>query len=286
MKLVTNFLVLFIAAGWITACSSDDSPKEPVQTPTEALKVENVLDVSYGDSADQVYDIYLPADRTLQTKVLILIHGGGWTSGDKADMNEFKDFLRDQLPDIAVVNINYRLADENNPPYPMQTDDITDVVNDLKQNREEYQIGTDLGFVGISAGGHLSLLWSYALDTDKNVKMVCSIVGPTNLLDEAYQNTTNENLKDLIFQFGADAEVLKSVSPLYKVKSTSPPTILFYGAQDPLIPNSQGIALNDKLEELNVIHEFTLYPNGGHGWIGLDLLDTSIKLKTFIETHL
>jgi len=217
---------------------------------------------------------------------MILVHGGGWKEGDKTDMNAFRDFIREQLPNIVVVNMNYRLADENNPPHPMQIDDISSVVNDLKTRQTEYQIGTNLGFMGVSAGGHLSLLWAYEYDTDNQVNMVCSMVGPTNLADEAYINSDNQDLRDLIFQFGTDIEVLKNVSPLYKVKETSPPTLLFYGGQDPLIPNSQGIDLKDKLEELEVVHEFTLYPNGGHGWVGLDLFDTSVKLKAFIEKHL
>jgi len=222
----------------------------------------------------------------MDTKVLILIHGGGWNAGDKSEMDPFKDFIRDQLPEIAVLNMNYRLADTNNAPYPMQVNDIDLVVNELRDRAKEFQISTEIGFIGTSAGAHLSLLWSYAHDTKKQVKMVCSIVGPTNLLDEAYVNSNNQELRTLLDQFGNDQDVLEEVSPLYQVTSTSPPTILFYGAQDPLIPNSQGIALRDKLKELEVIHEFTLYPNGGHGWVGLDLLDTSLKLKAFIQKNL
>ncbi len=286
MKSITYFLLLFITICSLSGCTSDDGLKDPPIAPTEPLQAKALLDLSYGNDPDQVYDIHLPKNRTLETKVMILVHGGGWNSGDKYDMVGFKDYLREQLPNLAIVNMNYRLADGNNPPYPMQINDITLVVNELKNRQNEYQIGTELGFMGVSAGGHLALLWSYADDPGKQVKMVCSMVGPTNLADEAYQNTPNKDLKDLIFQFGTDIEILKSVSPLYQAESTSPPTILFYGAQDPLIPNSQGIALNDKLAALNVAHEFTLYPNGGHGWIGLDLFDTSIKLKAFIEKHL
>jgi len=184
----------------------------------------------------------------MDTKVLILIHGGGWNAGDKSEMDPFKDFIRDQLPEIAVLNMNYRLADTNNAPYPMQVNDIDLVVNELRDRAKEFQISTEIGFIGTSAGAHLSLLWSYAHDTKKQVKMVCSIVGPTNLLDEAYVNSNNQELRTLLDQFGNDQDVLEEVSPLYQVTSTSPPTILFYGAQDPLIPNSQGIALRDKLK--------------------------------------
>ena len=260
--------------------------EDPVETGTGTLEAKNIIDLEYGSHTHQKYDIYLPKNRTSETKVLILVHGGGWNAGEKSEMNAFKDFIREQLPDIAVVNMNYRLADENNPPYPMQINDIGQLVQELYDRAQEFQISKEIGFIGSSAGAHLSLLWSYAHDTKKQVNMVCSIVGPTNLLDEAYINTPNQVLRTLLDQFGNDPEVLEEVSPLYQVKLTSPATILFYGAQDALIPNSQGISLKDRLVELNVEHQFTLYPNGGHGWVGLDLLDTSIKLKAFIQEHL
>ena len=74
--------------------------------------------------------------------------------------------------------------------------------------------------------------------------------------------------------------------PLHRLTATAPPTILFYGEQDPLIPTTQGTDLRDKLLNLNVTHQFTLYPNGGHGWIGVDLQDTWVKLKAFTQTYL
>jgi|TARA_R110001592_G_scaffold72863_1_gene222633 acetyl esterase/lipase len=263
------------------SCSED-----PIATDTGALEAKNIIDLEYGSNTHQKYDIYLPKNRTTETKVLILVHGGGWNAGEKSEMNPFKDFIREQLSEIAVVNMNYRLADLNNPPYPMQIHDIDQLVQELSNRAHEFQISKDIGFIGSSAGAHLSLLWSYAHDTKEQVKMVCSIVGPTNLLDEAYINTPNPVLRTLLDQFGKDPEVLEEVSPLYQVKTTSPATLLFYGAQDPLIPNSQGINLRDRLAELNVEHQFTLYPNGGHGWVGLDLWDTAIKLKAFVQEHL
>ena len=140
--------------------------------------------------------------------------------------------------------------------------------------------------MGVSAGGHLGLLWSYAHDTDNQVAMVCSIVGPTNLLDNAYQNSSQPVIQELIGLFGEAEELLEEASPLFQLKSTSPPTLLFYGGQDPLVPVSQGISLDQKLTELGVDHEFTLYENEGHGWVGLNLFDTSIKLKGFIDKNL
>jgi acetyl esterase/lipase len=265
---------------------------EPIDTENnnqlDSSKYYEALDISYGTDTDQKFDLYLPANRTSSTKVMILVHGGGWASGDKADMNSIKDLIQQDFSNLAIININYRLADSNNKPFPMQIDDITSIVNYLKDKKQEYAISEELGFIGTSAGAHLALLWSYAFDANSNVDMVCSIIGPTNFTDPAYLNNTNPVLQNMLDLYGENAELtfLETVSPYHQATATSPPTILFYGGQDPLIPTTQGTDMRDKLESLGVTHEFTLYPNAGHGWIGLDLLDTWFKLKAFIQTEL
>ena len=279
--LIFNILILFL----VISCSTNDS-EIIIEQPLEYLEQFNV---SYGNDSDQKFDIYLPANRTLDTKVIILVHGGGWSAGDKNDMNGFVDLIFQNFVNIAVVNINYRLADENNQPYPMQTNDITTIINHLKDNQTNYVIDDEFGFVGTSAGAHLSLLWSYALDINNDIKMVCSIVGPTNFTDPAYLNNPNPAVQDLIDLFGMDAttEFLEEISPLHRATASAPPTILFYGGQDPLIPTTQGTDMRDKLVELGVIHEFTLYEEEeGHGWTGVNALDTWVKLSAFIENYL
>ena len=282
-----KYFFLYLTALTILNCSDSDTPidNNPDLNPLEYYEE---LNISYGPDSDQKFDLYLPANRTSETKVMILVHGGGWTSGDKADMNPFKDLIQQELPDLAIVNINYRLADETNNPYPMQIDDITSIVNYLKSIDDEFVFSDNYGFVGVSAGAHLSLLWSYAFDADNHSKMVCSIVGPTNFTDPAYLNSTNPELQALIELYGIDptTSFLEEVSPYHQATSSSPPTILFYGGQDPLIPTSQGTDMHEKLDQLGVINEFTLYPNAGHGWIGLDLLDTWTKLKAFTQENL
>jgi len=283
-SVLLSFICLFI----LFSCSLDEVSDIPNSNTLDPSQYYQELDVQYGNDDKQTFDIYLPADRESSTKVMILIHGGGWSGGDKSEMNLYKNYLRQEHPNVAVVNMNYRLADDSNNPYPMQINDITSVINHLKDNRENYTIDDDFGFVGVSAGGHLSLLWSYAFDTGNNVKMVCSVVGPTNFTDPAYLNNNDTNLQELLDLFGIDptTEFLEEVSPLHRVTASAPPTILFYGGQDPLIPTTQGTALRDELTTLGVTHEFTLYPNAGHGWDGTDLLDTVVKLKAFTQTHL
>ena len=116
----------------IQSCDTGNSePDEPVN-----LEYKQIGNVSYGESPQQIYDIYLPKNRNSDTKIVILVHGGGWWEGDKVDMNGFKDFIQQNFPTMAVVNINYRLATNNNP-HPMQVNDITTAINQLKTKKEE-----------------------------------------------------------------------------------------------------------------------------------------------------
>lgn len=282
MKKGSLYLICFLLVTSLLNCSDSDNPNNTIIT--EPLEAYQELNIAYGDDINQVFDLYLPENRTLETKTIILVHGGGWTAGDKADMNGFKNYILEQLPNYAVVNINYRLADTNNQPYPMQIDDITSVVNYLNTNQNNYVISNTIGFIGASAGAHLSLLWSYAFDTNNQTDMVCSIVGPTNLTDPAYLESNNPVLEQLLDTFGIETSTafLEEVSPYHQVTVNAPPTILFYGGQDPLIPTTQGTLMRDKLEALGVTNQFYLYPNEGHGWVGLNLLDTSVKLNNFI----
>ncbi|WP_299547651.1 alpha/beta hydrolase [Seonamhaeicola sp.] len=286
-----RFIILNIL--WISItynCSNEQVDSNNNNTPDaiDPTKAYQELNISYGSDTDQTFDLYLPANRTSDTKTLLLVHGGGWTSGDKSSMNYLKDLIKTEIPEIAIANINYRLADDSNPPFPMQIDDITSIIDYLKTNKSKYTISEKTGFIGSSAGGHLSLLWSYAFDTDSNVNMVCSIVGPTNFTDPHYLNNTDPNLQEIIDIYGENPSTafLEMLSPYHRVTASAPSTILFYGGLDPLVPSSQGTAMRDKLVALNVHHEFTLYPNEAHGWTGANLLDTWSKLKIFIINNL
>ncbi|WP_363322667.1 alpha/beta hydrolase [uncultured Tenacibaculum sp.] len=243
------------------------------------------LNLSYGSDARQVYDLYLPQGRSLDTKVIILLHGGSWVSGSKEDVNFIKDIITSELKDYAVVNMNYRLARPGVSPFPTQTDDITSLVNHLKAKRNEYMISNELAFVGVSAGAHLAMFWSYTLDTENQVNAVVSIVGPTDLSN----NDETTFLGQIVTSAGVDPteEFFKSNSPVFQATPDSPPTIQFHGGLDELVDRNQGVSLRDKLNELGVENEYTLYPFAMHDYSSEDLLifDTWLKTRDFILKH-
>ena len=285
MKRIKKLLFASLFLGLYFGCSKDSPEEQTTTTEPEVVDAYEALNVSYGSDENQVFDIYLPENRTNTTKILILIHGGSWVSGDKSDMNTIKTFVSALHPDVGIINMNYTLAGVNNPPVPLQTDDISAVVDYISTNKSSLIVSDDIGFIGVSAGAHLSLLWSYAYDDNDQVDMVCSIVGPANFTDPAYYD-------NLIYQpiyqlFGNPSiEFLESASPYHRATTTSPPTLLFYGGMDPLVPTSQGVDMDAQLTSLGVTHEFHFYPDEGHGWEGDNLIDTTSKISTYIEAYI
>ena len=284
MKILKNLFYLAFIGVLFLSCSNEDSE---LNSEPEIIEAYEALDVSYGSDSNQVFDIYLPEGRTENTKVLFLVHGGSWVGGDKEDMNDVRDYVLQNHPSLGIVNMNYTLAGANSPPVPMQTNDISAVVNYITSNKTSLIISDDIGFIGLSAGAHLSLLWSYANDTNNQVDMVCSIVGPANFTDPAYYNSANPVFQSMYILFGNPSiPFLESASPYHTATTTSPPTLLFYGGQDPLVPNSQGIDLDSQLTNLGVPHEFTFYEEEGHGWYGQNLTDTFNKISNYINQYL
>lgn len=279
----SEFLIFsFLLIGFYS-CS--DSNNDLIVTQS---KIE-IFNVSYGSHSDQKYDIYLPEGRTNSTKIFILVHGGSWVSGDKKDMGVMVASLQEHFPNYAIVNINYRLGGANMNPFPMQIDDIQAVISHVQS--ESYQIGNEYAFIGTSAGAHLSMLYSYTTDNSDLIKMVCSIVGPTNFTDPSYVDNPDYTNFILAIQAVTGISIVtnpsyyENLSPYHVVNSDAPPTILFYGGQDELVPTSQGVDINEKLNQLDVTHEFILYENEGHAWTGENLIDTNNKLIAFIQNQ-
>ncbi len=109
MKLRLTAILPLLLVCFLISCSKDDPGTGGGGTPSVAAKT--MLNESYGTDPLQKMDIYLPANRSVTaTKVIIMIHGGGWVGGDKADFSNMIDSLKKRLPDYAIFNINYRLA--------------------------------------------------------------------------------------------------------------------------------------------------------------------------------
>lgn len=285
MRSISILLVLLL----MVSCKKETKPEETTTQQYNTAQSYNLTDVSYGPDAQQRMDIYLPSNRSSQnTKVFILIHGGGWSAGSKADFNDAFNFLKARYPQCAIANLEYRLATTSSPAYPKQINDIQLAIQKLKTGN--YNISEKYCMFGSSAGGHLAMLYSYSFDPSHHVKAVCNSVGPADFTDPSYINNPLYlyGLSSLVGTqtYQQNPALYAEVSPALKVTATSPKTISFYGDQDPLIPATQGGRLHEKLNQFGVYNEFTLYAGEGHGgWNAVNNLDYLQKIIAFINNH-
>ncbi len=82
-----------------------------------------LLDVPYGPASGQKLDVYRASHRSGHNAAVIMIHGGGWVSGDKHGYADLGHRLSER--GVVVVAINYRLANGDAENFwPAQLDDV------------------------------------------------------------------------------------------------------------------------------------------------------------------
>lgn len=277
---------LFIFLLFSISCNKGlETITNPVTIPSEEL-----LNVSYGTDPLQKMDVYLPANRSKDsTKILFLIHGGGWIGGDKNDFAEAVNYFKVQLPYYAIVNINYRLAAlPAQNIWPTQLNDVNSAMSFLESKTTEYKINTNkIAIGGASAGGHLALLKAYK-NNSGNIKTVVDLFGPTDMADLYNLNVSYQTLLTLFMQGTplSNASNYYNASPLNFVTSTVPPTIIFHGGIDATVPIRQSDSLNNRLMNVGVIKQYHIYPTEGHGWTGSNATDTYNKMLLFIKQNM
>ena len=290
MRLKHLLLALAIASTFIS-CSKTDTTPAPVN-----IAAKTMLDTSYGVDARQKMDIYLPANRSPSTtKVMILVHGGGWIGGDKSDFTSIGliDTLKKRFPDYAIFNINYRLAAlPSTNTFPTQELDTKSAVDFIYGNRSYYVISDKFVLLGASAGGHLALLESYKYHSPVNIKAVVDFYGPTDMADMYNNPSAGYPAIAIAALFNGATPVTNPTayqqsSPINFVNAATCPTIILQGGLDPLVnPTTQSLALKNKLTTAVITNQYVFYPLAGHAnWDAATSTDAYDKVQAFLTAN-
>lgn len=246
--------------------------------------------LAYGTDPQQKMDVFLPAGRNnSNTKVIILIHGGAWTQGDKTDFSTYVDTLKKRLPGYAIFNINYRLATGTANFFPSQENDIKSALDFIYTKRNEYLISDKFVLLGASAGGHLALLQAYKYSNPVKIKAVVDFFGPTELTD-MYNNPPNPLIPLLLTQViggtpSTQSSLYQQSSPMSFLTAQCPPTIILHGGTDIVVSPTQSVMLYTRLQLLGISSQYVFYPAESHGWTGAPLADSFDKITAFLMAH-
>lgn len=198
-----------------------------------SVRAQDVIvdrDVAYYDGPEfyaprHILDIYR-LEGSKNSPVLMFIHGGAWTGGNKSQFAFLGNFFARQ--GYVAVLANYRLTD-NSPGRVMHPGHITDVARAFAwtyANIADYGGNPDKIFLsGHSAGGHLVALLGtdprYLANHGLTQSHIAGVIGVSGVYDV-------RGITNVFGQNGADA------SPMNHVFSGSPPPFLVLFAENDL----------------------------------------------------
>lgn len=262
-------------------------------TVPEGTKViKDIVYLQDATSASQKLDLYLP-QASEPLPLVIWIHGGGWSSGDKKG-GPFRALLE---AGFAVASLNYRLSGE--AKWPAQLNDCLVATTFLKSKAGDYGIDPGrIGLWGASAGAHLALMEAINLskpgsDASNNpieavsIKAVCDWFGPCDL--ESYLKSKDAlkpgiEMIRALFSSSANEELLekaREASPSAGLQAglNLPPLLILHGSRDRLVPISQSKNFLAKLRQMGNKNAQLKVVKGGHGFPGFaaDSIDYSIE---------
>jgi len=184
-------------------------------------------DLSYGSDPAQKLDVYLPRDGK-QAPILVMVHGGAWTLGDKGNTGVVANKVQHWLPrGYIVVSLNYRLS---RPPSPLeQAEDVGRALAFVQARAADW--GGDASRVvlmGHSSGAHLVALLTVAPDIVSRTgagPWLGSVSLDSAALDVVeLMKGRHPRLYDRVF--GAEPARWAEVSPLHRLAVRPVPMLL------------------------------------------------------------
>ncbi|MBL9199743.1 MAG: alpha/beta hydrolase [Opitutaceae bacterium] len=232
-------------------------------------------DVEYGVAAGESLrlDAYVP-DGAGPFPAVILVHGGGWTTGDKSGgpRQAFIAPLHAPLEraGFAWFSINYRLAPKHR--FPACIEDVEAAIRWVKAHAAAHRVDPRrLALSGESAGGHLVALAAARAGAETRVAAVVPFYGVFDLAAMAPAGAPlHKAIANLLGRETPDAPalvLLREASPITHVRPGLPPFLLPHGTGDRTVAFAQSEAFQARLRAVGVSCELLVVPDGAHGMI-------------------
>ncbi len=247
-------------------------------------QVQVEKDISYLDEGhSETMDVYTPPQTFLKPfSAVLLIHGGGWISGDKAD-NRGKSISTDLASvGFKVFAVNYKLAIKDSDStirsgaWPENFYDCKSALRFIRKNAALFGIDPNhIAVMGESAGGHLALLVGATahaerlnhggLYTEQSNAVACVVdmYGIPDLSDRALNYVrspfrgTNDQQTD---------ENLRIASPMTYIDKSTPPILILHGTADKTVPIQESQKLVRILKEKGTTYQYIEIPDAPHSF--------------------
>lgn len=302
--LAIGLAVLTGCAPWGTDSDTVTPEVVPVNPELATLPdIPVIADISYGSDPAQRLDACLPPDdaaavqgatdadepagpelddpATPARAAIVVVHGGSWARGDKADVAWRAVCQWLASAGYVTLSVNYRLAPAN--IFPAAIDDVRSVVTWLREAGQLARFDVDperIGAFGGSAGGNLVALLgtqgSGDLVSGSRVAAVADLSGPIDLTGLA---ATDDFIPVQLAYLGCateeDCPAAVDASPFYAIDASDPPFFVAHSTAE-MIPLAQSEILVAGLRAAGVSVEFVTVEGTLHS---IAMLDDDLKAR-------
>lgn len=218
------------------------------QARNEILLKENI---KYGLDEQQVYDVYF-RDNNHSKPIIIYVHGGGWTKGDKSAYDGFSLQYADR--GYMVVNVNYRLMKHPKIGMNEMVEDVKLAIEHALKQAKQYQGDKTKVFVTAeSAGGQLAAIALSRMEPNTQISgaFFNSISTDLRLFSKAKQQRLSNIMDDK-----KRWQWLDDFSPINQLHNYTIPTVIAHSFSDYVVPAQH---LED-FELLSILHHANIKP--------------------------
>jgi len=286
----------FALAAWVGRPGPAPGPASAPRDPPADVAFRR--DIEYGRVGDEplLLDLSMPKDASGELPAVVVIHGGGWRTGDRRDHDDLTWRLAQQ--GFVAATVGYRLCPAH--IFPAQVQDVQCAVRFLRAHAADYHVDpARIGAVGFSAGAHLALMLG-VLDAgdgaeatggspgeDAKVQAVVSFFGPTDLELPA-TDATRPLLADFLGgPLDERRDAYHRASPLSYLDGGDAPMLLLQGTDDPLVPPIHATRMADAMQAAGVAGRVELLVGRGHGdWPEDEWARTGAAMGAFLHAHL
>jgi acetyl esterase/lipase len=233
---------------------------------------ENDVVFGRGGGRDLKLDIYRPPEGASNRCGVLLVHGGGWSGGDRTQLRGFGILLG--RVGYTCVASEYRLSGE--AKWPAQIHDVKAALRWMRANAADLGIDpSKIAVSGNSAGAHLSLVLAGTANKPEfegdgghpgvstEVAAAVGIYPPTALMRRR-EGQGPTNAVGALMGSDATEEDYAGANPLTYARGDFPPTMLVHGNKDQTVPVGDSFKMYEKLAEAGAgveLHVFNGQPH-------------------------
>jgi acetyl esterase/lipase len=237
------------------------------------VTVEYDVVFGHANGRDLKCNVYHPPQPGPGRPAVLLVHGGGWMTGDRSQLHGY-GILLGRIGYVCVAT-EYRLAGESK--WPAQIQDVKACLRWMRANADRLAIDPKKIIVeGNSAGAHLSLMIAGTPDEPEfegdggnpgvptDVAACVAIYGPAILY--AQDDPRMPQQLEFLFGRGAPDGVARRASPVEWITPDFPPTLLVTGNRDELVPAQSSFLMYQRLLEAGAPVELHVYADAPHAF--------------------